>query len=93
MEEVCFLVGGGRDAARVGVRLEGRAVGPGVAGAQDEMLREACLDGRAAGPASHIVVYDHGSDAWDHVLADDFECLARGRPIACGGVVQVREAR
>jgi hypothetical protein len=88
VEEVCFLVGGGRS-NRTGVGLEvGGGVRVNAAGRDDEILREACLDARPfAGEQVRIIVYDREGGAWGHVLADDFECLQAGRPVPCAGRV------
>jgi hypothetical protein len=89
VDEVCFVIGGGAKPSLTGVALEidGKRVGA-VSGRYDETMREACFSARAPGER-RIVVYDRGSDAGDHVLADDFDCAGAGRPVDCAGGARV----
>jgi hypothetical protein len=84
-EALSFLVGGGSDVERVGVRLlgEGGRVLARASGANHEGLRRVFWDLRALrGQTVRVEVYDRSSDEWGHVLADDF----REEPILPDGI-------
>jgi hypothetical protein len=84
-EALSFLVGGGSDAERVGVRLlnaEGRPLLR-ASGANHEGLRRVFWDLRPLrGQTVSIEVYDRSSDEWGHILADDF----RDEPVLPDGI-------
>ena len=71
---ISFLVGGGADTSRVGVRLmvDGVAVVR-TAGADSEALKRSFWDVRPwRGRTATIEVYDDATEGWGHILADDF---------------------
>jgi hypothetical protein len=88
LDEACFLVGGGSDENEaVALEADGRVVAR-RSGRGDDQLREACID-LPRGRALRLVVRDGRGGPFGHVLADDFECFAGGRPTPCAGSVSV----
>jgi hypothetical protein len=88
VEEVCFLIAGGRDVTSTGVRLDANGLwGPAAAAASDSFSEE-CLDARPlVGRDRRVVIYDLSPT--NQIAVDDVECLAGGRPVACSGDVRV----
>ena len=83
-----FLIGGGRQPGRVGVRLKiGRAVVRDSTGPNSDRLHLECWDlSDHLGQEAILEIYDTSKEAWGHVIAD--EIVASDRPILAPGMWQ-----
>lgn len=73
-DAISFLIGGGSNVEELGVRLmvDGQAVRR-TPGADTEALHRAFWDVREwRGRRAHLEVYDQATEAWGHVMVDDF---------------------
>jgi hypothetical protein len=73
-EGISFLVGGGEDVARIGVRLviDGHAVMQSTGHNSEGLMRVTWDVRQYAGQRAVIEIYDQSNNGWGHILVDDF---------------------